>query len=185
MVEEPIAYRRLMDIAWLRIADPEVRVGAMSVFALCEFFVELDDMLHEPILVCLNVFFAFLAAKKLPCVEQIVDGDDMVVGMSEHTSHSFESAPRTISQEHLVPVVIKLKDAYLAWQQALPHVAKAKRQTIADRIDRTLLDTLEHAFRAGYASGQKKLDALNASSAAPFPRSGSTPIPLGPHLLTT
>jgi len=56
-----------------------------------------------------------------------------------------------------------LKEAYLAWQAALPHVAKARRQTIGGRIDGALLDTLEHAFRAGYASGLRKLAALEYS----------------------
>jgi len=46
---------------------------------------------------------------------------------------------------------------------ALPHVAKARRQTIAARIDLALLDTLEYAFRAGYLSGQRKLSALEVS----------------------
>lgn len=62
-----------------------------------------------------------------------------------------------------MPVVLKLKDAYLAWQQALPHVAKARRQTIGTRVDGALLDALEYAFRAGYASGPRKLEALEHS----------------------
>lgn len=62
-------------------------------------------------------------------------------------------------------MVLKLKDAYLAWQAALPHVAKAKRQTIGTRIDLALLDTLEYAFRAEYLSGPRKLDALDTSIA--------------------
>ncbi len=74
--------------------------------------------------------------------------------------------PNFLQQEQkLVPVVLKLKEAYLAWQQALPHVAKAKRQTIGTRIDLALLDTLEYAFRAGYLSGPKKIDALDTSIA--------------------
>ncbi len=64
-----------------------------------------------------------------------------------------------------MPVVLKLKEAYLAWQEALPHVAKARRQTIAARIDEALLDTLEHAFRAEYLSGQQKIEVLNVSIA--------------------
>lgn len=73
--------------------------------------------------------------------------------------------PRPISQEKLVPVVLKLKEAYLAWQMALPHIAKARRQTIAARIDSTLLDTLEYAFQAGYLSEQRKTEALDVSIA--------------------
>lgn len=76
--------------------------------------------------------------------------------------HSSERTPKN-SQEKLVPVVLKLKEAYLAWQMALPHVAKAKRQTIAVRIDTALLDTLEYAFRAEYASGGRKFEALESS----------------------
>ena len=70
-----------------------------------------------------------------------------------------------MQQDNFVSAVLKLKEAYLAWQVALPHVAKARRQTIAARIDAALLDTLEYAFRAEYLSGQRKLDALEASVA--------------------
>lgn len=62
-------------------------------------------------------------------------------------------------------VVLKLKEAYLAWQEALPHVAKARRQTIAARIDEVLLDTLEYAFRAGYLSGERKIAAIETAIA--------------------
>ena len=62
-------------------------------------------------------------------------------------------------------VVLKLKEAYLAWQAALPHVAKARRQTIGARIDEALLDTLEYAFRAEYLSGQRKMDVLEIAIA--------------------
>ena len=62
-------------------------------------------------------------------------------------------------------MVLKLKEAYLAWQMALPHVAKARRQTIAARIDSALLDTLEYAFRAEYLSGQRKMEVLEISIA--------------------
>ena len=80
--------------------------------------------------------------------------------------HSSErTPPRPVSQEKLVPVVLKLKEAYLAWQMALPHVAKARRQTIAARIDGALLDTLEYAFRAGYLSGSRKKEVLEDSIA--------------------
>ena len=64
-----------------------------------------------------------------------------------------------------MPAGLKLKEAYLAWQEALPHVAKARRQTIAARIDGALLDTLEHAFRAGYLSGTRKSEMLEISIA--------------------
>ena len=60
---------------------------------------------------------------------------------------------------------MKLKEAYLAWQTALPHVAKARRATIASRIDDALLDTLEYAFRASYHTGERKISAIEVSIA--------------------
>ncbi len=59
--------------------------------------------------------------------------------------------------------MLKLKEAYLAWQAALPHVAKTRRQTVGARIDAALLDTLESAFSAAYLPPIQKLAALDAS----------------------
>lgn len=70
-----------------------------------------------------------------------------------------------MQQEKLVPVVSKLKEAYLAWQAALPHVAKMHRQTIAARIDTAFLDALESAFSASYLPPAQKLTALTRSIA--------------------
>jgi hypothetical protein len=77
--------------------------------------------------------------------------------------HFSEPTPPTKPQEQLVPVVLKLKEAYLAWQAALPHVAKAKRQTLGVRIDSALLDTLEFAFRAAYLGDAQKVHALTCA----------------------
>ncbi|MBI5645183.1 four helix bundle protein [Candidatus Kaiserbacteria bacterium] len=68
-------------------------------------------------------------------------------------------------QQQFVPVVSKLKDAYLIWQSFLPHVAKARRQTIAQRIDSELLETLAHSFRAEYLKGERKISSLEAAIA--------------------
>ncbi len=62
-----------------------------------------------------------------------------------------------------MPVVSKLKDAYLIWQRFLPHVDKARRQTLAQRIDSELLETLEHSFRAGYVRDERKISALETA----------------------
>ena len=64
-----------------------------------------------------------------------------------------------------MPVVSKLKEAYLAWQVALPHVAKARRQTIAARIDGALLDALESSFSAAYLPPTRKIVALETAVA--------------------
>ncbi|MEK7092859.1 MAG: four helix bundle protein, partial [Patescibacteria group bacterium] len=73
--------------------------------------------------------------------------------------------PPTIPQQQFVPVVSKLKDAYLIWQSFLPHVDKARRQTIAQRIDIELLEALAYSFRAAYLQGERKIAAIEAALA--------------------
>ena len=87
--------------------------------------------------------------------------------MSElRTSHSSNrTPPPTVSQQQFVPVVSKLKDAYLIWQGFLPHVDKARRQTLAQRIDSELLETLAYSFRASYLKDERKILAIETALA--------------------
>ena len=166
MVHESIAHTRLMNIAWLWVAYFEMMVATMTISARNEILVKRRDIFYEIVFKRLHVFLFLLAFQKLlPRVKQIVGRNDIVVRMRHSDSvHLPErTPPPTISQEKFVPVVLKLKEAYLAWQEALQHVAKARRQTIAARIDGALLDTLEHAFRAEYLSGERKIAALDIS----------------------
>lgn len=167
-MHESVPHARLVNIARLWVAYFEMMIAAVLIGAGNEIRMEYGNVFNEIVLERLHVFlFLFAAQKFFPCVEQVIDRNDTVVGMRDADSiHSLERIPpRTISQDKFVPVVLKLKEAYLAWQTALPHVAKARRQTIAARIDGALLDTLEYAFRAEYLSGQRKIDALEVSIA--------------------
>lgn len=94
-MHEPIAYACLVDISWLWVADLEVRVATMPVCACCKIGVELGYVLYEPILECLNILLFLLTTKKfLPRVEQVVGGNDMVVGMTDvDLTHSSEATP--------------------------------------------------------------------------------------------
>ncbi len=62
-------------------------------------------------------------------------------------------------------VVSKLKDAYLIWQSFLPHVDKARRQTLAQRIDTELLETLACSFRAAYLKDERKIVSIETALA--------------------
>lgn len=60
-------------------------------------------------------------------------------------------------------MVLTLKDSYNIWQHLLPHSSKIHRQTLGEKIDRLLLETLEWAFRASYLSGQKKITTVEGA----------------------
>jgi hypothetical protein len=84
--------------------------------------------------------------------------------MDAQGSHAPKPAPpRTFLQPKLVPVVSRLKDAYLIWQSFLPHIDKVRRQTLARRIDAELLETLAQSFRAGYLREEHKMLALETA----------------------
>jgi hypothetical protein len=112
----------------------------------------------------LHVLSVSLPAQKfIPRIKQIVGRGDTLVCMGEHPlSHTAKRTPPPTDsqQEQLVPVVSRMKDAYIAWQMALPHVTKAKRQTIAARIDAGILDVLELSFSASYLPTERKVVAL-------------------------
>jgi len=60
-------------------------------------------------------------------------------------------------QPKLIPVVLKLKDAYGIWQSYLNHFPKANRFTLGSKIDDVFLAAIEYCFLASYASVGDKL----------------------------
>lgn len=56
-----------------------------------------------------------------------------------------------------MPVLQKLKTAYLLWFSYYPSVPKTHRYTLAQRIDAILIETIEAVAAAGFLSRQEKL----------------------------
>lgn len=59
-------------------------------------------------------------------------------------------------QPKLVPVVLKLKDAYGLWQKYLTDFPKANRYTLGSKIDDVFLYAIEYCFLASYANLTEK-----------------------------
>jgi len=70
---------------------------------------------------------------------------------------SERTPPPTIAQPKLIPVVLKLKDAYGIWQQYLGDFPKASRFTLGSKIDEVFLSAIEYGFLASYSAGAEKL----------------------------
>jgi len=84
MVEKAVAHGCFMDVAGLRVVDFEGLVGAMSVGSLCQVSMECQEVVHQPMLELLHVGFLSFAPHKLPPGgKQVLDGNDILVGMSE------------------------------------------------------------------------------------------------------
>lgn len=67
----------------------------------------------------------------------------------------------TFLQPKLIPVVLKLKDAYGVWQQDLAHFPKANRFTLGSKIDEVFLHAIEYCFLASYSRHAEKLSLLD------------------------
>lgn len=59
--------------------------------------------------------------------------------------------------QKLIPVVLKLKDSYLIWQDYLTHFPKANRFTIGSKIDTLFLEAIEITFMASYTHSEQKI----------------------------
>lgn len=60
----------------------------------------------------------------------------------------------------MIPVVLKLKDAYNIWQHYLTHFPKQNRYTLGNKIDEVFLHAIEYCFLASYAHKDTKIGHL-------------------------
>ena len=106
---------------------------------------------------------SFSPQKFSPRQKQIFGRNDIIVGMSEplpiHVANS--PPPPVASQQRLIPVVLKLKEAYGIWQGYLAHFPKANRFTLGSKIDDVFLAAIEYCFLASYAAVAEKQPLLD------------------------
>lgn len=69
--------------------------------------------------------------------------------------------PSATTQPKLIPVVLRLKDAYGLWQAYLTHFPKQSRYTLGNKIDEVFLLAIEYCFLASYAPRDTKIIHLN------------------------
>lgn len=67
------------------------------------------------------------------------------------------TTPPVIVQPKLVPVVLKLKEAYGVWQSYLTHFPKSNRFTLGSKIDDVFLRAIEYCFLASYSPLGEKI----------------------------
>src|SRR3989344_5308743 len=89
MVQESVTHGRLVDVARLGVADTEVFVAAMAICSLLQIRVKCVDMIYQITLKHEYVVLAsFAPSEFLPRGEQVLDRDDIVIGMSELPSRT-------------------------------------------------------------------------------------------------
>ena len=86
-MKQAVPHHRFMNIARLRVGDIESVISAVDICFHFQFIMQGKDVVHQPSLEFLHVFFIPLAAHEFfPRLKQILYRDDILVGMSEQTS---------------------------------------------------------------------------------------------------
>ncbi len=71
--------------------------------------------------------------------------------------------PPAVPQANLVPVVYKIKTAYLFWHSYFHKIPKIHRYTLALRIDTVFIELIEMASSSAFMKKSKKIPYLQAA----------------------
>ena len=154
VVEEPVAYARLVDVAGLWVRYFEVAVTAMLICSRRKVVVKNENILHEISLKFLHISaFSFPLYELSPRFKEIIYRDDILIGMS--ALDSLKRPPPA-----LLPVLEHAKAGYKTWLIVHRKMARSERFGIGDRIDVLWLDLLDSLRKAAYSSINQKLSAL-------------------------
>ncbi len=146
-MEQTIPNCCLVNISWFWIRDVECVVWTMNIASLFKILMEKKDVIYKPILKLLNVrFMAFTSKKLLPRQEQILDRNDILECMLQN------DPPRLV-----LPVIERLKTAYILWHGYHDTLPKTQRYTLGNRIDSLFIDTIEAVSAAVYLNRDEKL----------------------------
>src|SRR3989344_5462186 len=93
-MQEPVAHRRFVDVARFRIGDVECVIRTVRICFRRKLSMQGKHVVHQRKLEFLHIFLLPLPAYEfLPCFEQVLDGNDILVGMSEADSSPLRATP--------------------------------------------------------------------------------------------
>jgi hypothetical protein len=144
-------------IARLGIADLEMLVAAMMVRAVPQLAMKCKDIIHQAVLEFLHVsLFPFAAHEFLPRLEQVLDGDDILVAMTESDTGQLNVIP----PQRILPVIEHAVTVYKYWYECRDHLPMKSRYVLADKIDAHCIAILELLFIASYQNKDEKLPTI-------------------------
>jgi len=159
-MHQAVANRCFVNTPRLRVVDGECLIAAVTVGMIGERIAEFKHVVHEPKRKFLDIRLVPLAMPKfLPRPEQVLDTDNLFEGMVQlnaHRDHSSKPPPSGTAPQ-LLPLLEKLKDAYLLWFQYYQILPKAHRYTLGRRIDSLFIETIEAVATAAFLSRAEKL----------------------------
>ena len=108
----------------------------------------------------MNIFPCSLAGHELlPRLEEIFERNDIIVRMLENNfGHDTSHQPSAISHQpsKILPVLNKVKGAYLTWYRFYQDIPKTHRHSLGQRIDTLFVEVIEAISAASFLSREEK-----------------------------
>jgi hypothetical protein len=157
MMQQAVAHACFVYVAGLGVADTKVFVPAVLVCALFQVALEREDVVHECVLEFLHVLLLALAAHEFtPCGEQVFYRDDILVWMSELNATRTTPPP----SRPLLPVLERIKSAYILWHECHSKLLKIHQYTIGAKVDILFVEVMEMVSAAVFLPKTEKLPYL-------------------------
>lgn len=152
-VYHPVPHARLVDIPRLRIRDAEGFVAGVVIGACGEVIVQGDNIVHQVPFKDLHITpVPFSDSELFPRKQKALEGYDRIVIMNTSAFHTSKNTP-----PRLLPVLQKLKEAYILWFDSYRILPKTHRYSLGKRIDDLFVASIEAVSQAGFLSSEKKL----------------------------
>ncbi len=154
MMQKSVAHHGFVDVAWLGVRDVEGVITTMSVCFVCEISMDGEDIVEKVILEKLHIHLTpFSTNKFFPRIEQIFYRNDTIVRMSE----LFPMHTPKVTPQSLLPVLERIKSAYMQWFQYLGILPKIHRYSLGLKIDTLFVEIIEAVAVATFLSREEKL----------------------------
>lgn len=126
----------------------------MTIGLFGQFLMERQDVAHEVTLELLYVLSPALAVLELPpCLKEIFERDDILIAMSVlKEGHALKRTP----PHALLPVLERLKSAYILWYGFYQTIPKIHRHSLGQRIDSLFVEVIEAISIASYLPREEK-----------------------------
>ena len=99
---------------------------------------------------------SFAPEKLLPGFQNIFNAYDVFVSMNQFNFHCDKNEPFS-PPPRLLPVLQRLKEAYLFWYQNYSILPKTHRYSLGEKIDKLFIDAIEAIITANFISPKEKI----------------------------
>ncbi len=152
-MKESVTNAGFMDTSGLRVRDIKCLVFRVLIIFISQISMKRQNVLHQVSLKNLNVLSGPFTINKLsPRLEEIFGRNDMLIAMNKlDFSHNHKVIP-----PQLLPILQKVKSAYLQWYGYYQTLPKLHRHSLGQKVDTLFVEIIEGIAIASYLPRAEK-----------------------------